>query len=130
MYNSPDLNNHHQQKFLNYPTMSTSSAFDLKVTMTQEFKLIPGVIRENLNVNYKSAALRLIHDAESGIVNELKQKYAVVFTHGDKILPKTIIIDNMTTTSSANLALLEYFIANHRDKFDVQGTGLVVASAR
>jgi hypothetical protein len=75
--------------------------------------------------------LSYLNDAESGIINSLHKRYAVISsitreaTHADPTTSKNdVVSNNITTITAANSSLLEYFLAEHGEKIFVAGAAL------
>jgi hypothetical protein len=119
--------------------MSSSSAYEVNVTLSPKFNVLPPPLRMHMEANHKAAPVAFFNDAESGTVNSLKERYAVMcirirsrhnIDHHNSPSGKTlgptktnIVLDNIPTVSGANIALLEHFMAKHGDQI-VQGAGV------
>jgi hypothetical protein len=93
-----------------------SAAFNTTVTLDAKFSMFPAALRSCLEDDYQASLIALAKDAESGTINGLKDRYAVVSsTAQDDPQPhsKAILHDNITTVNAANVALLEHFLASH-----------------
>jgi hypothetical protein len=105
-----------------------SSAFTFpRAVLTEKFQIFPADLRARVQIDYNAALLGLVTNAEHGIVNGLKPRYAVMSsssTRGDPTSSKAdvVVFDNITTISSANIALLIYFMAHHSNKIVMAGT--------
>ncbi|KAF1949605.1 hypothetical protein CC80DRAFT_598771 [Byssothecium circinans] len=117
-----------------------TAPFKTTVKLNDKFNEFPEALRTKLEAAHEADIAAHMQQIESRPVIKASNRYAVISAQGTRpsaanFTSTTTIHDNIGTSSSANIALLEHFLANHTSKIkksperrDYRGQQVVPAS--